>query len=113
MTERANIFVIIVGKDKSKSSVERGIRGFLADTLARHDDIGWEKDDLKEEFDDYLEKVIFDEQEKHNVWIFEWETEKELGNYLVSKKKNIFLKSGAFFFVSDYESFEIPKDIWK
>lgn len=61
MSDRVNIYVIIVGKDKGKSSVERGIRGFLADTLARHDDIGWEKEDLKEEFDDYLEKISFEE----------------------------------------------------
>lgn len=46
--KRKLIYVIIIGKDKKKSGIEKGIRGFLADTLSRHNDIGWEKTDLKE-----------------------------------------------------------------
>lgn len=42
--KRTYIQVIIIGKDKSKSNQEKGIRGFLADTLARHDDIQQNKE---------------------------------------------------------------------
>ncbi|KRX01032.1 hypothetical protein PPERSA_09638 [Pseudocohnilembus persalinus] len=110
---KIQVYVIIIGKDKRKSSIEKGIRGFLADTLSRHQDLNLEKNELKSDFEKNLEKLDYIEEQYRNIWKFKWNVSEEFSKTLVNDKQEIYLNTGAFFFTKDIENFVIPKQLKK
>lgn len=101
----------MVGLNKETTKNEPGMRGYLADTLSKTDKLNRKSEETKKYFINevyhHMEKVKLVEEEKRNIWYFEWNVFIDLRQRLLDNHEML-LVNAHFYFLKDYSKFTIP-----